>query len=79
MENFAKERDKAFTKAVMEDDWGAVRKYAKKYGIPVPKDEKVMKAGIYKAVVHCTRIPEEVKTIAITKCVELGFHPFIKP
>ncbi len=77
--NFAKERDRAFIKAVVDDDWSGVRKYSKKYGVPVPKDENVMKAGIYKAVQECTKIPDDVKVIAMRKCLELGFTPFIKP
>lgn len=79
MSDFSKERDKAFIKAVMEDDWEAVRKYAKKYGVPIPKKRNVMKAGIYKAVQYCTEIPEEVKNVAMVKCLNLGFSPLIKP
>ncbi len=79
MENFVIERDKVFISAVTEDDWEAVIEYAKKYGIPIPKDKKIMMAGIYKAVQDCTKIPDEVKAVAMTKCLELGFHPFIKP
>ena len=79
MNNFVKERDKAFVKAVTEDDWGAVRKYCKKYNMPVPKSNKVMKTGIYKAVQYCTNIPEDVKEVAFMKCLELGFSPLIKP
>lgn len=33
---FVEERNKAFIKAVMDDDWSAVRKYAKKYDVPIP-------------------------------------------
>lgn len=76
---FAEERDKAFIKAVVDDDWKAVRKYSKKYGVPVPKERNVMKAGIYKAVQYCTNIPEDVKVLAMQKCLQLGFSPFIKP
>lgn len=79
MSNFSKERDKAFIKAVMEDDWEAVRKYSKKYGVPIPKKIDVMKAGVYKAVQYCTEIPEEVKNVAMVKCLNLGFSPLIKP
>ena len=35
---------------VMDDDWDAVNKYCQKCGIPMPKNPKVMKAGVYKAV-----------------------------
>lgn len=76
---FVKERDRAFIKAVTEDKWDAVRKYAMKYGVPIPADEDVMKAGIYKAVQYCTSISEDVKVLAMKKCLELGFNPFIEP
>jgi hypothetical protein len=76
---FAEERDKAFIDAVVNDKWDKVRKYSKKYGVPIPKDRNVMKAGIYKAVQYCTNIPEDVKNLAFTKCLELGFSPLIKP
>lgn len=76
---FAEERDKAFIKAVVDDDWKAVRKYAKKYGVPVPKKKNTMKAGIYKAVQYCTNIPVDVKVLAMQKCLKLGFSPLIKP
>ena len=75
---FAKERDAAFIAAVVDDDWDAVKRYAKKYDVPIPKSPKVMKAGIYKAVQYCTDISEEVKGIAMQKCLELGFNPFIE-
>jgi hypothetical protein len=45
----------------------------------MPKDEKVMKAGVYKACQYCTDISEEVKGIAMQKCLKLGFNPFIEP
>lgn len=35
---FAKDRDKAFTKLVMNDDINAVVAFAKKYGTKLPKD-----------------------------------------
>ena len=74
--SFVKERDKAFTDAVTKDDWNAVKKYAKKYGVPLPDNEDVMKAGVYNAVQHCTKIPEEVKVLAAMKCIRLGFDPY---
>ena len=77
--SFAEERDKAFIKAVVDDDWKAVLKYSKKYGMPVPKKRNVMKAGVYKAVQYCTNISEDVKVLAMQKCLQLGFSPFIKP
>lgn len=79
MNKFVKDRHDAFVSAVVDDNWSKVKRYAKKYGVPMPKDEKVMKAGIYKACQYCTDISAEVKGIAMQKCLELGFNPFIKP
>ena len=78
MSSFAKERDKAFTDAVVNDNWDGVRAYMKKYGMTALSDT-VMKAGIYKAVQYCTNIPEDAKTLAMQKCLEMGFNPFIRP
>jgi len=78
MNSLAKERDEAFIEAVVNDKWKKVRNYAKKYGIQVPSKRAVMKAGVYKAVQHCTNIPEDVKVLAMRKCLELGFNPMTK-
>lgn len=75
-ERFIKDRDTAFTKAVMDDDWSAVHKYMKKYGIQKPSSRKVLKGAIYKAVQECTNIPEDVKAAAAVKCLKLGMSPF---
>lgn len=77
--NYSEERDKAFIDAVVNDKWDKVRKYSKKYGVPMPKKRDVMKAGVYKAVQYCTNIPEDVKALAMQKCLEMGFNPLIKP
>lgn len=79
LKQFIKDRNEAFTRFVMNDDWTAVRKYCRKYHVDMPKEKKIFKAGIYKAVQYCTDIPEEVKIKAMKKCLELGFNPFIKP
>ena len=76
---FTEERDKAFIDAVVNDKWDKVRKYSMKYEVPVPQNSNVMKAGVYKAVQYCTNIPEDVKVLAMQKCVKLGFSPLIKP
>ena len=75
---FLKDRKKAFTAAIMEDDWEGFKKYCKKYGIPVPREENIMKAGCYKGVQYCTDMPEEVKQEAMMKCLKIGFSPFVK-
>ena len=76
---FLSDRKKALTKAVMDDDWTPFRKYCKKYGVQIPKDRRIMKAGCYKAVQGCNDIPDEVKKIAFEKCLALGFSPLFNP
>lgn len=77
MEKFVQERDRAFTEFVKSGDLKAVRKYCHKYRVKIPENERIFKAGIYKAVQECRGIPQEVKDLAAMKCVELGFSPFV--
>lgn len=77
MRNFAKERDAAFIEFVKTGETDKVRKYCRKYGVPMPKEPKVFAAGIYKAVQECTNIPEDVKALAMQRCLEIGFNPFM--
>ncbi len=72
-------RDKSMIKAVMEDDWSGIIRECKEDGVPIPDDPRIMKAGIYKAVQYCTKIPQDVKETAMLKCLALGINPFIKP
>jgi len=72
---FCRERDKAFIDAVTKDDWEGLKSYARRWGVPIPSDKDVMKAGIYKAVQECDSIPQDVKSEARSKCVALGFRP----
>jgi hypothetical protein len=74
---FVKDRDEAFTDFVLTGNTKKVRAYCKKYGMPIPKNNKVFAAGIYKAVQQCTNIPEEVKAKAFMNCLELGFSPLM--
>lgn len=76
--NFAKERDRAFIEFVETGKTDKVMKYCKKYGVPLPDDERIMSAGIYKAVQHCTNIPDDVKDLAMQKCLEIGFNPMMR-
>ena len=77
MNGFVKERHEAFVEAVLNNNFDKVKAYAKKYGVPIPRSKKIMKASVYKAVQCCTDIPEKIKTMAMQKCLELGFNPFI--
>lgn len=75
---FLEDRRKAITDAVMKDDLKAVKRYCRKYQIPMPSNKNVLKAGIYKAALSCTDISEEVKAVARRKCIDLGFLPYIR-
>lgn len=73
IQELVKMRDNAIIEAVMNDNWEPCFAYFKKYKIMIPPDEKIMKAGIYKAAHEITTMPEDVKLIADKKCVDLGF------
>jgi hypothetical protein len=77
MKRFVQDRDEAFTDFVLTGNTKKVRAYCKKYGMSIPKNNKVFAAGVYKAVQQCTNIPEEVKEKAFMKCLELGFSPLM--
>lgn len=77
MNDFIKERDRAFTDFVRTGNTKKVRAYCRKYGVEVPKDKKVFAAGIYKAVCATTSIPQDIRDMAFVKCIELGFSPMI--
>ncbi len=76
--SLASERDKAFIEFVKTGNKEKVMRYCKKYGVPLPDDERIMSAGIYKAVQLCTNIPEDVKVMAMQKCLEIGFNPMMR-
>ena len=76
---FVKDRNESFIDFVKTGDTKKVRAYCRKYGVNMPKDRKVFAAGIYKAVQACTGIPEEIKTLAMQRCLEIGFNPFMRP
>lgn len=77
IDTFLADRREALTKAVMDDDWTAVNKYCRKYHVDMPKEKRIFKAGIYKAAVGCTDLPQDVIDTAFMKCLELGFSPLI--
>ena len=77
--DFVKERDTAFIEFVQTGKTDKVRRYCRKYGLAIPKERRVLAAGIYKATVASTSIPEDVKLLAMQKCLDMGFSPFIGP
>lgn len=76
---FARDRDRAFTRAVMQDDWDGVRRFCRRWSLPIPKERVILEAGVYKAVQECTRIPQNVKDCARARCMALGFKPYVWP
>lgn len=70
---FIKERNEALIDFVRSDNPAKFFRYAKKYGVQTPKDERIMAGGIYKAVYECEGIPEDIKKLAAEKCLALGF------
>lgn len=78
IKKLAKERDEAFTDFVVTGNMDKVKAYCRKYGVRMPEDEEVFAVGIYKAVQDCINISQEVKETAYKKCLELGFHPYIR-
>lgn len=76
---YSEERDKAFIEFVKNDNIKPWVKICKKYGITRPSSWRVERAAIYKAVQYCTNIPEDVKVLAMLKCLNIGFTPLIKP
>ena len=75
MKDFVKERDEAFRRAVLFDDWDGVYRYMAKWQVPCPNDFKTLKLGVYKAVRECTGIGDDVKKLAAEKAVAMGFSP----
>ena len=73
--NFVRERDEAFRRAVVLDDWYGVYRYMAKWQVPCPNDFKTLKLGVYKAVRECTGIGDDVKKLAAEKAVAMGFSP----
>ena len=77
--SYPTERDKALVEFVKNDNLKPWVKVCKKYGITRPSSWKVERAAIYKMVQYCTNIPEDVKVLAMQKCLKMGFNPLIKP
>lgn len=77
MNQFVKDRHKAFADILFHDDYREMDKYCKKYKVPMPKDRKIQKAAVLKAIQECTDFSEEDKRLAKTRCIDMGFKPFI--
>lgn len=77
--SYSEERDNAFIEFVKNDNIKPFAKLCKKYHILRPASWRVERVAIYKAVQYCTNIPDDVKVLAMQKCLKMGFNPLIKP
>jgi hypothetical protein len=75
MKNLIQERNEAITDFILYDDLTKYHAYCRRYKIPMPSSERVLKASICKAAQECLGIPKETKELAKKKCIELGFKP----
>ena len=77
--DFVKSRDDALVTFVKSGRLEKVYKHCEKYGVELPKDEIIMKAGLLKAVQECTNIQEDIKSEAAMKAMKMGFCPYMFP
>lgn len=77
LRQYSKDRDNAIIELVKTGSLEEWYKVAKKYGMMFPKNERILKASLYKAAQACVNIPEEVKEKAAEECRALGMNPYI--
>lgn len=73
---YNKDRDNAIIELVKTGSLEEWYKVAKKYNMMSPKNEMILKAGLYKAAQACVNIPEEIKEKAAEECRALGMDPY---
>ena len=67
LKQFVKDRNKALTAWVMEDDFSALVSYCLNYNIGLPDDIDVFKLAMYKAALGVTNLPNGVHDTAKQK------------
>ena len=72
---FVKDRNMCLEDFVINDNLEGYREHCKRWGMFYPKDEIIFKVGLYKAVQEVPELSEEVKQMARSKCIILGFNP----
>lgn len=79
MKRFIKERDMALITLVMRGRKNKLKKYARKYGVDIPKDENVLMAGACKALLGSTSayIKEYHRNKAMYWLIAHGMKPWI--
>lgn len=71
---FVKERNAA----LLSLDKEKIQQYCKKYGVPIPQNEKAFWAGVHKAILHINAGTDEQKQNSLEWLMENGFSPDIK-
>ena len=77
MSNFINDRHQAFADVLYNDSTDELKKYCRQYGIPMTGDKKIQMVGVLKAIQECNDFTKEEKAYAATKCIDLGFYPYI--
>lgn len=72
---FVADRNKCLEEFVLNDNLEGYREHCERWDMIYPKDEIVFKVALYKAVQEVSDLSEEVKQIARSKCIILGFNP----
>ena len=78
LHDFAIDRDNAFVAFVDDGDFTHIDHLCDKWALNHIPHTDTGAAAIYKAIQECTGISDHVKAIAFSKCVEIGFWPWIK-
>ena len=73
MKKFVKDRNEA----LLSLDKEKIVAYCKKYGVPVPKNEIVLWAGVHKGIVTMSAASDEQKKDSMRWLIEHGFSPNI--
>lgn len=73
IKQFIKERDEA----LLSLDKEKITKFAKKHGVPIPKDETAFWAGVHKAIWNLNSANAEQKLNSMMWLTNHGFSPDI--
>lgn len=73
MEKFVKERNEA----ILSLDEKKIKRYCKKYRVPIPENETVFWAGVHKCIIHIDAAPLEQKLKSAAWLNQHGFKTTI--
>ena len=66
---------KARNTALLSMDEKTIRKYARKYGIDMPKDDAIFWAAVHKARTACKDLPMEARTQSKRWLIQWNLQP----